>query len=166
MLPSEWLLSAYSGSPLDTMLGCLLQEKHPAVGKPGSPSAIPKELWGIPWLYHPLLYTTQGFEGILICVQVSKSASSLPTPSACMVVARPPEVISSFWGCAVELTNACLGPSPAQIHRTPQWNNAGHWVLAPTASHQYHRDAQILPSPVSWASVSCLPGGRPPFQGL
>lgn len=57
MLPSEQLLSAYSESPLETVLECLLQEKHPAVDKPGCPSAILKEIWGIPWLYHPLLYT-------------------------------------------------------------------------------------------------------------
>lgn len=52
-----------------------------AVGKPGSPSAILKELWGIPWLYHPLLYTGKGFECISTCVQVSKRVASLPSAS-------------------------------------------------------------------------------------
>lgn len=66
----------------------------------------------------------------------------------------------------MELPNACLGPSPAQDYRAPHWSDTGSWVTALPASHQHQRDAQIQPSEVSQASVSCLPGGGPPFQGV
>ena len=39
-------------------------------------------------------------------------------------------------------------------------------MTALPASRQRQRDAQIQPSEVSRASVSCLPGGGPPFQGV
>lgn len=46
-LPVEGLLSAYGASPLGAMPGCLLWWKRPGGDKPGSPSAILKELWSV-----------------------------------------------------------------------------------------------------------------------